>query len=761
MVYSLLNENGLCAYYDLNANPGTSFRHKDHRDKFAFLDDPEIGARLISFRDETQVHLTFYIPAVHCSSCLYLLEQLYRLNEGITSSRLNFERKELTVVLDPGKISLRQAAELLADTGYEPYFSLQNLQAQAPGVKRGLILNLGVAGFCFGNIMLLSFPEYLGIKNVESSLRSSFQLLSLVLSLPVVLYSATPFYRSAWSGLRKKFLNIDAPIALAILITFGRSVTEILTRQGSGYLDSLSGIVFFMLAGRVLQDKTYRRLSFDRDYKSYFPLAATVSRGERWVPAQLPELKAGDTLLIHHQELIPADGILVKGKALIDYSFVTGESIPVAREMGEIVYAGGRQTGSNIEVLLIKEVAQSHLTAMWSKSRQKNRPGAPRDSYIHLLSRYFTYIVLAIAGSSALYWAFNDPSRIANAVTGVLIIACPCALLLCSNLTNGNILRILARNRFYLRDAQAIDAIASVDHIVLDKTGTLTQPGKSQIRYEGLPLNDTLKQNIAAAVAHSVHPLSRALAEYLGDPADPSVDSFSEISGSGIEATFRGRKLRLGSFAFIYGIKGQDQLNTRVYVEWNGERMGHFSFTGRYRDDMRKLVRELHATGGLSVLSGDNEGERKTLEDLMGPAVQMMFNQQPEDKLSYLRQLQEKGRKVMMVGDGLNDGPALMQSDAGIAIAEDCNNFTPSSDGILDASRLNRLEDFRRLCIAGRKIIVGGFVFSLLYNLAGLFFAVRGELSPLTAAVLMPASSMSILLISFGCTSLAAKFLKL
>jgi Cu+-exporting ATPase len=617
-----------------------------------------------------------------------------------------------------------------------------------------------VAGFCFGNIMLLSFPEYLGLGGAEGALRNTFHTLSVLLSLPVMFYAARPFYKSAWQGIRRNYLNIDAPIVLAILITFVRSLADIASGHGGGYLDSLSGIVFFMLVGRVLQDRTYRRLSFDRDYSSYFPLAVSVLKDKEVVPTPLPQLKAGDTVLIHHQELIPADGILVRGKAMIDYSFVTGESVPVPKNPGEILYAGGRQTEANIEVLLIKEVAQSYLTSLWSRSNDKNKENTP-DHYVHMLSRYFTYIVLGLALAAGIYWGYQDPSRIGPAVTGVLIIACPCALLLSSNFTHSNILRILAKNRFYLRDAMAIEAMSRIDHIVVDKTGTLTIPGDCEVSYQGRLLNSFQKRCVAAAAGQSVHPLSRALASHLGSPGNMTMASFREWPGMGIEAQFGAHLLRLGSQAFIKGAGAGLSTSGEVMVEWDAEPIGRYNLLSRYREHTTDLSTRLHARYTLSLLSGDNDSDKNRLREMMGGEITMRFSQQPADKLAYIKDLQHLGQRVMMIGDGLNDGPALRQSHAGIAIAEDCNNFTPASDGILEASGLYRLPDLLRLCRMSRRIVMGCFLFSIIYNLIGLFFAVRGELAPLTAAILMPSSTISILLISTGFSNLIARYLKL
>ncbi|WEK33870.1 MAG: heavy metal translocating P-type ATPase metal-binding domain-containing protein [Candidatus Pseudobacter hemicellulosilyticus] len=760
MVYQLLNQNGLCDYYSLNDKPGINQRQTTRKDKFNFLEDTTIQQKLIHFSSEERMHVTFYLPAIHCSSCLYLLENLHKIDPGILSARVNFTRKEVDIAFDHRKISLRRVAELLTSIGYEPYISLNDLQQYKPRPKKTMVYQLGIAGFCFANIMLLSFPEYLGLEGQELQLQGAFRILNFILALPVFFYCALPFFNSGWKGLRAGYLNIDAPIALAVLVTYARSVYEVVSGTGAGYFDSMSGIVFFMLAGRVLQDKTYEQLSFDRDFTAYFPIAVSVVKDRLKVPTPLPELKTGDTLLIHNDELIPCDGILTRGKAFIDYSFVTGESMPVRKEMGEIVYAGGRQTGGNIEVLVVREVSQSYLTRLWSKDELKGKKDSVRHPFTDLISRYFTYIVLTIAFLGALYWWDADASKVWNVVTAVLIVACPCALLLSTTFTNGNILRILGRNGFYLRNAQTIENIAGVDHIIFDKTGTLTTTSQQEIEYNGVPLS-ALQQHAAAAIsAQSNHPLSKAVAQFFNYTGQAEVTDFRELTGQGVQGYAFGQQVSLGSRQFVSGKEGQDT-GTRVFVAFGGKLFGYFSIRNQYRQAAPPLVRVLSQRYGLSVASGDNASSRPQLEALFNKNATLLFEQKPADKLHYVQELQEQGQTVMMIGDGLNDAGALQQSDVGIAIAEDSNNFTPASDAILEASQLSNLPKFIRLCKVNKRIVLTSFVVSILYNLVGLFFAVQGMLSPLVAAILMPASSLSILLITFGSSNLVARWWKL
>ncbi|HVU94142.1 MAG TPA: heavy metal translocating P-type ATPase metal-binding domain-containing protein [Puia sp.] len=757
MVWQLLDHNGLCQYYDLNAHPGQSLRHPVRKDKFAFLDDEKIAAGLIRFQSENETHVGFYLPAIHCSSCLYLLENLRRLDPAIQSSRIDFGAKEIAIVFDPKRISLRQVAELLTSLGYEPYISLHDLGNPGPGVDRRLIYRLGVAGFCFGNIMLLCFPEYLGLNAADATLQQAFRYLSLLLSLPVFFYCAQPFYSSAWKGLSNKYLNIDAPIVLAILVTFARSAWDVLSGSGSGYFDSMSGIVFFMLAGRVLQDRTYRQLSFDRDYTSYFPVAVTVLQSQSEpVIRSLPDIRCGDTLRIHNGELIPADGILTRGRAFIDYSFVTGESIPVTRSVGELVYAGGRQTGGAIELLVVKEVAQSYLTQLWNR---QSTPEAPAPSFVNALSRNFTLIVFLIAAAAATYWQIHNPANTWKAVTAVLIVACPCALLLSSTFTNGNLLRILGRNGLYLRNAGVLEDIARATHIVFDKTGTLTDTNTPVLAYSGAPLTNRQEQAIALLTAQSAHPLSKALAGKFCPPtASLTLHDFWEYPGKGIEGYVDGNHYTIGSAAFVEAQTAEHDLpGSRVFVACNHKVLGSFTISSHYREGLRTMLSRLDPRLHLSVLSGDSAREADRLRNLLGIDIPMLFTQSPLDKCRYISCLQKQGGNIMMIGDGLNDAGALKQSDTGIAVSADSNNFTPASDAILKAESLQKLPAFIRLCRAGRRIIVASFALSIIYNAVGLWFAVHAALSPLLAAILMPASTLSILLITYGSSNFLAK----
>lgn len=754
-VFEILDENNLCNYYELNAKPGIIQNKNIREDKYAFLDDLEIQKKLIQFSNSEHSHVTFYLPQIHCSSCLWLLENIHKVNKDIVSSRVNFTKKEVFIVFDNAKTSLRKVVETLDNIGYEPYLSLNEISSKSTlKTDKTRWYKIGVAGFCFGNIMMMSLADYMVTSNlIEPKIALFFKVLSVILSLPVLFYSATEFFVSAWYGIKHKYLNIDFPVALALVITFARSIYEILSNTGNGYLDSLSGIVFFMLIGRWLQSRTYQTISFDRDYKSFFPIALNVVKNQRIIPTEISKVKEKDIIQIHSNEIIPVDAILSKGHASIDYSFVTGESLPVTVNIGEMIYAGGKQLDGIIELVVVKEVSQSYLTNLWNNPIFNKKDSIKINSY-DIIGKYFTYAVIAIGLVSGLYWFLEGSTTLMwNAFTTVLIIACPCALLLSKNYTNGNILRVLGLNKFYLRSPEIIESLSKINHIVLDKTGTITQTHGSNVRYAGTILKDEIKSSVASLLKQSSHPASKLAFEYLSDPNIFEVKDFKETEGQGIEGWVNEHHIKIGSPKFVGGEYHTEIPGSKVVIFMDGTIWGEFIITNKYRIGITKLIQSLKKSYSISLISGDNNTEYKNIENLLGKESEVLFNQSPQQKLDYIKHLQNNnGLQVMMVGDGLNDAGALKQSNVGIAVADTGNNFTPSSDGIIDGSKLSKLDAFISFAKAGKKIILFSFAISAIYNMIGLYYAVQGVLSPVIAAILMPSSSITIILLTYGLT---------
>jgi len=298
-VYDLLNDNDLCTYYDLEQNPGMKMK-KSVGNKFAYLDNEEVSQSLLEFRDENLCKIRFFIPQIHCSSCIWLLENIHHMREGIVQAQVNFVKKEAYITYYQDQITLRELVELMASIGYEPAISLQSGTKEAKKkVNRALYYKLGIAGFAFGNIMLLSFPEYLDVEQfLDPNFKRLFGYLNLVLALPVFFYSASEYFISAFKGLRARYINIDVPVSIGILVLFARSTWEILADVGPGFMDSFSMFVFLLLVGKWYQNRTYQALSFDRDYKSYFPIAITRLVDGEEESVALASLAVNDIILI-------------------------------------------------------------------------------------------------------------------------------------------------------------------------------------------------------------------------------------------------------------------------------------------------------------------------------------------------------------------------------------------------------------------------------------------------------------------------------
>ena len=715
--------------------------------KYDFLDNEKIIAKLLDFEEDKTTIVSLYIPHIHCSSCIWILENLHKLQKAISTSQVNFPEKKVRIIFNSEETSLKEIVLLLCSIGYEPYISLDNYENAKATIDRSLTYNIGLAFFCFGNIMLLSFPEYFEVEEFWlNQYRGFFRWLIFALSLPSFFYAASGYYVSAYKSIRAKMFNIDIPIALGIIVMFIRSAVDIIFGYGQGFFDSLTALVFFMLLGKMFQQKTYNFLSFERDFKSYFPIAVTqinAQKEENSVPVY--DIKKGDRLLIRNQELIPVDGILISENCQIDYSFVTGEAVPIHKKSGDKIYAGGKQLGKVIEMEVLNSVSQSYLTQLWSNAVFQKNVDQKHKTITDAISRYFTPALLLIAFASFGYWIFIDTTIAFNSFTAVLIVACPCALALTAPFTMGNILRIMGNQKLYLKNAVVIEQLEKVTTIVFDKTGTITTNKKSEIMYSGKDFSSKELIAVKNVLRGSNHPLSRRLYEFLPSLENKISPDFEEITGKGIQGTCDGNFIKIGSSSFVEHSEKDNTNATSVHISINGKYYGKYIFDNQYRAGLENLFKSLSGDYKIKILSGDNEGEREILEKLLPKNTELVFNQKPEEKLEFIKNLQEKGQNVMMVGDGLNDAGALAQSNVGISISENVNVFSPACDGILDAAQFTKIHSYLKLSKKAIWIIKLSFTLSLLYNVVGLSFAVCGKLSPLVAAIIMPLSTVTII----------------
>lgn len=752
-VFQLLAANGLERFYDLETTPGLRMNQAPANDgRFAYLEDAAIQARLLDFTNGEISRVTFHVPAMHCLACVWLLENLFRLHPGLGKSVVNFPRKELALSFDPRQLSLRGVVELLVSIGYEPTLHLGAGAAPRSRLReeRSLWLKIGLAGFVSANSMMMNFANYFGL-DVGDSIGQLNGWVNFGLSVPVLLYSASDYFRQSWLGLRRGMLTIDVPIALGVLTLFAQSTYEIATATGEGYFDSFTGLIFLLLCGRWFQQRSYDALSFDRDYRSYFPLAVRrrEANGDRPVP--VASLQVGDHIVVRHQEIVPADSRLVSPEAHLDYSFVTGEAEPVVRRAGDLIHAGGRQVGPAIELETLKETSQSYLASLWNhEAFRKNREHG-LDTLTNRMSRWFTVLVLLLAVGAAAAWAFVDPTRSGPAFVATLIVACPCALALSAPFALGFAHRLLGRQRLFLKNAETVEHLARVNTLIFDKTGTLTRAG--EVAFQGPTLSADIQRAVRALAAHSTHPLSRSIAG-TADELWPEVSDFLEVPGAGVRGTAAGQFLLLGSAAWLneHQVSGCPAEFPGAGLAINGVFAGSYVPAPAYRTNIEQLAQRLGPAYQLAVLSGDSDREAARLRSWFGPAADLRFHQQPADKLEAVRERQSHGANVLMLGDGLNDAGALRQADLGMAVTDDVASFAPACDAILDAARLDQLPGLLRFARGTMGVIKASFAVSLFYNAAGLWFAMRGELSPLICAILMPVSSVTVVVLALAGT---------
>jgi Cu+-exporting ATPase len=718
-------------------------------EEYEHLDLPEVMENWLIARPGNAIQVRFRVPNIQCASCVSVLERLYLRKKGIISSQVNFLKKEVDITFHPDLIRFSEVAKLLDEIGYSPSLadSASDRKKEKYSESTLWTLRMAVAGFCSGNIMLLSFPEYLGLQ--DSAYQHFFGWLNLALSLPAVFFSGWIYWKSVWLAITKKVMHLDVPIGVGIIATFSLSIYQIITQTGAGYFDSLTGLIFFLLIGKWIQSKTFDFLSFERDFKSYFPLSIVKIEGAEKKAILSTEIKPGDILEIRHGEIIPCDSTLLEGEALLDYSFVSGESTIEKVMPGTRLMAGGRQTGGSIRIAATKEMKRSQLVTLWNNPvfQKENKPGL--KTFADAVAYYFTPAVLLLAFSVAMYWAFHDPSKSLYTFVSILIIACPCTLALAYPIALGNTMRIWGKRGFFLKNADVVEKLAQSDTLVFDKTGTLTDQFGVQVKYEGEALTDVEKQALTALFSASTHPLSQAILGFLGENVEKAPQYFKEEKGKGLKGVVDEMEWIAGSAEWV-GTKPQAISGSQVYVSLNGAFKGLFLVQSAPLSFVSSLLFRLKNAFHLHLLSGDHAAGQEFWSGLFSKlSGSSHFAQSPENKLSFIQSLQNQEQKVAMIGDGLNDSGALRQAHVGIAVAQNAHQFTPGSDAILIGDQLPYLDRYFMQSKKALLVVRICFAISLVYNVIGLSFAVFGNLQPIVAAILMPASSLSVVLVAW------------
>jgi Cu+-exporting ATPase len=735
----------MCTYYSFDDAKGNKYESSK---EYEYLDNPTIVERLLEFRSAHQSKISFQIPSIHCTSCIWLLEHLPQLNEGIIQSSIQFLKKTVYITFNEEKTSLKEIVILMASLGYPPLISLDNLnKVDNPVHDRSIYYKLGIAGFAFGNIMLLNFPDYFGLDpKAFPDFARLFGYVSILLALPVLLYAASDYYKSAYVALRNKKIILELPLVIGLTSIFLRSIWDIWTQTSPGYLDSFTGLIFFLLIGKWYQMKTFDALTFNRNYQSYFPIAVLKRTQEQFTSIAVEQIQPNDFIYIRNGELIPCDSILLSDTAIIDYSFVTGESNEINKHKGDLIYAGGIVRGDAIDLHVEKNVATSYLVQLWNQEVFTKPQKNSVDELSDVFSKVFTYSVFSIAACTFGYWLLHSNTTAAlNNTISVLVVACPCALALSIPFCFGNSLRLLGKHGLFIKNAKVVEQLSQIDTLVFDKTGTITDSDLLQTTYVGEALSLEEKACVLALALQSSHPYSRSIVHAWSDIASKHlvVKEVEIIEGKGLQANINQLSIQLGSSLWL---TNETSLLNTTYVSINGKVKGYFTFTSSILKGFESIVQNLSNHFSLHVLSGDSNQDEKLLKEIFPHSTPITFNCSPQDKLNYILALKESGKQVAMIGDGLNDAGALKAADVGIAITKESSNFAPASDAMLQQHLLNYIHQYILYTKKSMWSIKITIALSVIANAVGLYYACQGFFTPLVAAILMPVASVSFVL---------------
>lgn len=751
-VYELLRDNNLCAYYSLESNPGNKVLNADSGHEYSVLDNETVLSRFTVWSHHGMRRIEFSIPGMHCSSCVWLLDRLNRFLPGITSSEVHFLRKTVTIDYEMGQVSASEIAMLLAKLGYAPILAADEAatvnQAAHQKARRDLYVRLGVAGFAFGNVMMIAFATYLagGLDELPQELRIAFPIASLLLSVPVLLYAALPWLKGAWIALRSipqrgiHALNLDVPVAIGMAALFVRSIVEIATGSGEGFFDSFTGLVFFLLIGRLVLQKTYSTISFDRTYRSFFPLSVRRVRDGREEVVPIEHVVVGDVLHIRNHEVLPANCVQLSSIGYFDYSFVTGESRPVETVQGQTIHAGGRVVGKPVELVVSASVNHEYLAGLWGHRSTKQRHSR-YDDISERFGKWFTVLTSAIAVIAFVVWLPDLPTAL-SVLAAVFIIACPCALTIAAPIALGAAMSRLGTLGIYLRQPATIAEFLNIGVVAFDKTGTLTE-SSTDIDARTLSLSANDAAYVLALARSSTHPASDALASYLVEQFQeihvlPECSCIEEIPGQGIRGIVDGVPVMVGKAEFV----GAPVSTHGTHVVIDSVYKGMYRLVPRLRNGVLALKSVPHRI----LLSGDSDSDALVFKPHFGN--NMRFNQRPADKVNAIREFRKLFGRVLMIGDGLNDAMALQEADVSIAVTNTSSTMAPASDVVMPATFIGAIPLLLQYARKIQSTVRLAFVFTIAYNIVGITLAVMGLLTPVLTAIMMPLSSLAVIGIS-------------
>ncbi len=758
VAWDVLHDSGLARYYDLSVR--RALRVEPSGRRFEEFDHPAFHALWVRTRADGLLETELYLEGVHCASCVWLVERTPLAVPGVAGAELDLARGVARLAWDPGRVALSAAARFLDTLGYRPH-PFRGLRAHRlrRAEDRAALVRIGVAGAIAVNVMLAAAAIYSGWGpgGMEPAFARFFRWTSMILTLPTLVWPARPFYRGALSSLRARVLHMDVPIALALTAAYAHGVVHTLAGVGPIYFDGVATLVFLLLCGRFLQTRA-QRLAVDSAelLHALSPAGARVVEGdvvrevpaEALVPGMVVEVRDGDT--------VPADGVITEGRSGADRAPLTGESAPQPVGPGDEVFAGTVNRGAAVRVRVERAGEASRMGRILREVERGASRRAPIVRAADSLAGGFVAVVLVLAALTWWRWYAVSATRAFDSAIALLIATCPCALALATPLAITVAIGRAARRGILVKGGDALEALARPATLVLDKTGTLTEGRVALAAWEG---SEEAKRWTLALERHASHPIAAGFLAAWPHLAAPAATDVRATTGSGLEGVVEGRRVRIGSPVWVlagasdprgFAARPADAALTPVLVAADGEVVARAGLGDAPRPDAAATLESLRRTGwALRLLSGDAPAVAGAVGARLGFApADVRGGASPEDKLAEIDALAHAGR-VVMVGDGVNDAAAIARATVGVGVKGGAEACLAAADVFLARPGLGTLDELVGGARRTLGVIRAGIAVSVVYNVLGVALAFGGVLNPLVAALMMPASSLTVVLIAW------------
>ncbi|WP_042011312.1 heavy metal translocating P-type ATPase [Aeromonas fluvialis] len=748
-VAETIMECGLASYYDHRTTPGTKGDLvPEELAALTHYDLAEVQQEFVTDSGNVrEIQLT--VEGLTCAACAWLIERHLMTLGGLRYINVNTTTHRARIKWDPAQLSLSDILKGFAKIGYRAYpFQVHQQEALYAKEVRSYMFRLALAGLGSMQVMMCAVALYMDLFiSVEEEFMVYFKWISLLLSTPIMIYSAQPFYVGAWHSLKQGHLSMDVSVSLALIGAFIASMWATVFNTGEVYYDSITMFVFFLLLGRFLELRARRKASeSSSNLARLVPIMATRidDEGEHEVAAKT--LQVGDRVRVLAGSTLPADGFIVEGQASLNESMLTGEQLPLLKQLGDPVYAGTINTDAPLQIRVSHRIEASRIAQIMRLQDHALDDKPAIAQMADQLSRHFILVLLLIAAAVWTFWHFHQPDQAFWVTLAVLVATCPCALSLATPTALTSATANLTRKGILLRRGHVLDILTKANRIVMDKTGTLTT---GEISLTGITTLAEVDEAHCLAIARALegqseHPIARAFRL----PADsitvlPSAREITPVIGHGITALVDGVRYRIGSARWLGLDPAQENgSGLAIYLADEQQVLARFNLQDTLRPDARTLIAAFKAAGlHTTVLTGDSSLQANEIARELG-VDELVKGVSPDGKLAYLKARETKGDISIMVGDGINDAPVLAGAHASFAMAGGTDLAKNSADAILLADDLSRLLDARALALRTRKIIIENFAWSIGYNLLVLPLAASGWLPPYLAAAGMSLSSL-------------------